>query len=121
MNKKIEQEIRDLVSSGSEGRPVRGSSRPVARLAARTDHKSRIENQAISGMPIDGRDVAVVSRDRRTVRLRHVWPDDVDARVWHGVREAFMDLATDLARETRHPVEVYAKEGYMLEQVRPGR
>jgi hypothetical protein len=42
-------------------------------------------------------------------------------RVWSGVRSAFMDLAHKVANGTGRPVDVYAKEGFTLEQVRPER
>ena|SRR3982750_1129576 len=86
-----------------------------------TDRKGDIENRAISGLPLSGEAVASLSRDRGSMRLRHVWPDDTDARTWHGVRRAFLNWAQEVANTTRKPVEVYAKEGFMLEQVQPDR
>jgi hypothetical protein len=50
-----------------------------------------------------------------------VWPDNIDARVWAGIKGAFMELAQELANKTRRPVEVYAKEGWRMEQVQPER
>ena len=91
----------------------------IRKSSSRTDRKGAIENAAISGLPLSGDAVASLSRDRRVMRLRHVWPDDTDARTWHGVRQAFLNWAQEVANETGKPVEVYAKEGFMLDQVQP--
>ncbi len=81
--------------------------------------KRKIENRAISGLKLRGADVARVSRDRRKMTLRHCWPNEVDARVWDGVRRAFMLLAYEIANATGHSVEVYDPRGWVLECVEP--
>lgn len=83
--------------------------------------KSKIEDRAISGLPVDGHAVARVSRDRRKMTLRYRWPENVDARIWDGVRRAFMRLAHAIADETRRNVEIYDPRGWMLECVEPER
>jgi len=97
----------------------RVSSHATRRSGFGQGPKAQIENWAVSGMPLSGEDVAVVSRDKRTIKLRHAWPDDTDARIWSGVRQAFMALAGQVANKTGRPVEVYTKDGVMLEQVSP--
>lgn len=68
--------------------------------------KRDIENAAVSGLSVDGRDVARVSRDGRTVTLRHSWPEGTDGRVWAGVIGAARRLARDVGA-----TEVYAARG----------
>jgi hypothetical protein len=82
---------------------------PVRR---RLDPKTEIEGRAISGQRLQGQDVARLSRDRKIMRLRHVWPEGTDGRVWAGVRRAFMAWAHEIADQTGKPVEIYAKEGF---------
>jgi hypothetical protein len=98
---------------------VRHSTVRAGVARTRTARKIDLENRAISGLPVSGQDVAVVSRDQRSIKLRHVWPDNIDARVWAGIKNAVMELAQEIANKTRRPVEVYAKEGWMMEQVQP--
>jgi hypothetical protein len=81
--------------------------------------KDRIEDRAIAGLPIDPHAVAAVSRDRRVITLRHAWPENVDGRVWDGVRRAYQRLAREIANSTGRGVEVYAKQGYMLDAISP--
>ncbi len=78
-----------------------------------------IENAAISGSRIDGRNVASVSRSRRSLTLRHRWAEHCDARVWDGVRRAFMTLAHEIADATGRSVEVYDPRGWVVEVVEP--
>lgn len=82
--------------------------------------KSDIKSWAMgNGGPLEVRDVARVSRDSRTITLRHAWPDDVDARVWDVVRSAFMRGArTVLASDARvRRVQVFTHDGNLLEEV----
>lgn len=109
-SRQISREVNQLLSA---------EKATVRKSRSRTDGKGDIENRAISGLPLSGKAVASLSRDRRVMRLRHVWPNDTDARTWHGVRQAFLNWAQEVANETGKSVEVYAKEGWMLEQVQP--
>lgn len=81
--------------------------------------KREIENCGIAGTRLDGSDVASLSRDMRVMTLRHRWPEGTDGRVLSVVRSAFMRGAKEIAKTTGKSVEVYAKEGFMLEQVDP--
>jgi hypothetical protein len=81
--------------------------------------KARIEDRAIAGLSVDPHAVAAVGRNRRVVTLRHVWSEDVDARVWDGVRRAYRRLAKDLANSTGRMIEVYSKHGFMLDSISP--
>lgn len=81
--------------------------------------KKKIEDRASAGLPVDPHEVASVSRSRRVVTLRHAWPEDGDARVWDGIRRAYHRLAKDLANSTGRRIEVYAKQGHMLDSVSP--
>ena len=81
--------------------------------------KARIMDRALHGLPLDGSDVARVSRSRRYVTYRHSWPDDVDGRVWDGVSRAGMRLAQRVADQTGSVVEVYSRSNNLLEQVEP--
>lgn len=67
----------------------------------------------------DARDVIIVSRDRRSVRYRHAWPEDVDERVWYTIFYVVMAAVRDLARETGECVEVYCSRGCLLVQCYP--
>lgn len=81
--------------------------------------KQNIINAGVSGLPLRGIDVARVSRDKRRITLRHAWKDDVDGRVWAAIRAAFGDLARSVVKSTRKSVQVYAYEGYMIDQYEP--
>lgn len=85
--------------------------------------KREIENVGIGGgiggdTRLDGSDVASLGKNN-TITLRHVWPDDTDARVWHAVKSAFMNMARGIAKATGKSVEVYSKHGFMIAQVEP--
>ena len=80
--------------------------------------KVAIEDRAISGLKLNGEDVAALSRNGKHLTLRHVWPESVDARVWDGVRRAFMSWAQEIADASGKSVEIYSKHGDLLEQVR---
>ncbi len=77
-------------------------------------NKTTIENCGLSGLPLTLADVARVSRSRRVATLRHVWSENVDARIWSGVRRAYALGAQALANKIGKSVEVYARDGYML-------
>ena len=81
--------------------------------------KARIEDRAMAGLPVDPHAVASVARNRRVITLRYAWPDSIDARVWDGVRRAYRRLAKDLANSTGRTIEVYSKQGFMLDAVSP--
>lgn len=72
-----------------------------------------------NGTTIAFRDVARLSRDRRVITLRHVWPDDTDARVWHAVSTVVYRRAREVAAETKRAVTIYAKEGWTIEVIHP--
>lgn len=84
-------------------------------------HKSMIDNRTRSGLPVAFEDVCRVSRDKRVARLRHVWPDNTDGRVWSGIRQAYVRGAQELANRTDKSVEVYNAHGNMLDQFTPER
>ena len=81
--------------------------------------KQRIEDRAIAGLPVNPHAVAAVSRNRRGITLRHVWPEGTDARIWDGVRRAYLRLAKDLANSSKRLIEVYSKHGPMIDVVSP--
>lgn len=84
-------------------------------------NKTDIRNAAISGIPLNGSDVATISRNRRTMTLRHVWSEDTDGRVIDGVSRAWRREARRVANTTGKPVEVYSKEGSMLDEIEPDK
>lgn len=63
--------------------------------------------------------MATEARSGRYVTLRHAWPDNVDGRVWAAVKRAAMRRAYGLADESGRPVEVYAKQGYVVDVAHP--
>lgn len=71
------------------------------------------------GSRLDFADVARLSRDKRVITLRHVWPDDTDARVWHAISGVVTRRAVEIAEQTGKSVEIYAKEGFQIEQIEP--
>lgn len=79
--------------------------------------KAQIIDRAISGLPVAGEAVARVARSGRVITLRHVWRDEDDARVIHGVRRAWMRLAREVSARTGHDVEVYSAHGDLVGQV----
>jgi hypothetical protein len=81
--------------------------------------KREIMREAECGGRVRPRDVARVSRSRKYVTLRHVWPEDVDARVWARIERESLRLCQDIANYTGHAVELYAAEGHVLAQVQP--
>lgn len=82
-----------------------------------TTRKRDLENAALSGLPIDGRDVVRVSRTGRCVTYRHAWAEDCDARIWHGVSQAAREIARDVARRTGRSVAIYASGGWIVDQI----
>ncbi len=81
--------------------------------------KSKIEDCAVSGLPLDGHDVARVGRNGRVVTLRHVWPDNTDARVWDGVRRAAHRLAQETVNRTGRRIDLMSAHGDTLDQFSP--
>ena len=73
--------------------------------------KAAIQNAAISGLPLDGHDVARVSRSRKWITLRHSWPNNTD-----GLRRAYCDLAQRLANASGRAIAVYARESQSREE-----
>ena len=63
-------------------------------------------------------DVARLSRDKKVITLRHVWPDNVDARVWHAVSGVVYARALEVAKETGRRVEIFSKEGFQIYDVK---
>lgn len=83
--------------------------------------KRDIIDCGISGIRFSGFEVARVKRgsDWRVLVLRHVWPESTDGRVWTAVRLAIQNYALDLSRKNGgKSVDVYAKDGVMLDQYR---
>lgn len=81
--------------------------------------KRTIIDRALYGLPLDGRDVARVSRCRKYLTYRHTWADDTDGRVWDGVRFAARKLAQTVANQTGRSVAIYASGGWRLDEVWP--
>ncbi len=81
--------------------------------------KSQIENATRAGLPVDFEDVCRVSRDKRVATLRHVWPENCDARVWSGVHRAYALGAQALANRTGRAVEVYSAHGFQIAHYSP--
>jgi hypothetical protein len=81
--------------------------------------KAEIMNRTESGLGVDGRDVATVSASGRYVELRHEWPENVDARVWSGVKSAAGRLCQEIADKTGRDVELYAVEGHVVDVYEP--
>jgi len=82
--------------------------------------KEQIRDAALSGLPLQGYDVAAKMRGGGALKLRHAWRDDEDSRVWDGVRRAFTRLAQLVADTTGGPVKVYTKQGRVVTKVFPG-
>jgi hypothetical protein len=81
--------------------------------------KKIIEDRAISGLSLQGEDVATVGRKYASLTLRHVWSDNVDGRVWDGIRKAYTRLARDLANSLGRRIDVYSKRGDQIDQISP--
>lgn len=81
--------------------------------------KRQLEIRAESGLRLEGRDVARVSRRGDVITLRHRWAEHCDARVWDAVRRAFLHLAQEQANRMGRSVEVYDPRGWLLEQIHP--
>lgn len=76
--------------------------------------KRWVENAAISGLPLTGKDVARKVRGKGVLVLRHDWPDGADGRVLDAVRRAYMDLARETAARIGKAVEVHSRGGWLL-------
>lgn len=74
------------------------------------------------GQKLLGRDVAKLDRAHkgRVMTMRHVWQDADDGRVAVAVWTAATRWAREVANANNHPVELYAKSGYMLADIQPG-
>lgn len=79
--------------------------------------KRWIENNARSGLDVYGEWVARVSRDKRTLTLRHAWPEDTCATVWYPIWAAAKRLACEVAAATGRDVEIYSHDGVCLAQI----
>lgn len=80
--------------------------------------KRDIENATISGIGVDGPDVARLSRNGRVMTLRHSW-NGADGRVIDGVTRAWRAWAERQMQRTGQSVEVYTRGGHCLAQVEP--
>jgi hypothetical protein len=83
--------------------------------------KNEIANRAESGLAIYPPYVARRNVKRGVVTLRHSWPDDIDARVWDGVKRAAMALCQTTADKRGKSVDLYTHDGVLLEVVEPRR
>lgn len=73
---------------------------------------------AISGLPLDLADVATVNAERGVITLRHVWPEDVDGRVWSAILRCATREAERIAPAAKGgTVEIYAAEGHVVATV----
>lgn len=69
--------------------------------------KRDVEARAISGLPIDPRDILSIDRDGvLTLRHRYAWGDRCDGRVLHEVTRSARAYARQLGDEHRVWVEV---------------
>lgn len=86
-------------------------------------NKRDIESYVLGGgQKLVGSDVAKLDRAYKgcVMTMRHVWQDNDDGRVSVAVWSAAMRWAKEIANANNHPVELYAKSGYMLADVQPG-
>ena len=118
----------DEARRAPRGRRQRGPKMHAAHRSGMESSRSKhdVEIALLSGVaPMGGRidvsDVATVSRDRRAITLRHAWPENVDARVWHNLMSLVRAEARRVADQTGRPVEVYAKQGWVIDSVEPER
>lgn len=70
-----------------------------------------------SWQPLRGSDVASVSKDMRRITLRHVWLKTENEDVKKAVQRALMEYAQEIVDATGTFVEVYSKQGYLLDRV----
>lgn len=124
----VEDLIQGLLGDEEEVEEQRVREAPGRVVQARADRRSKrdVEIALLSGVaPMGGQlsfhDVATVSRDRRSITLRHAWPEDVDARVWNNLMHLVGREAQRLADETGRSVEVYASGGWTIQQYQPER
>lgn len=74
--------------------------------------KANIIAAALSGLPIDPRDLVSVSRDTVVVmRHRYAWPDNADGRVLHAVSQAVRTFAQEVGNEAETWVDVVNYHG----------
>lgn len=82
--------------------------------------KKHIISAAISGIEFGWREVASVKRgsENRVLVLRHDWYRD-DGRAIDAVMRAVRKAARDFARTHEKTVEIYTKQGDLLQVVEP--
>lgn len=78
--------------------------------------KKNIEDAIHAGIKVIGPQVASVSKDRRTMTMLHRWGDEDVAR---RVNDVARRWARDVAKTHGRPVEIYAAEGWMIDQIGP--
>jgi hypothetical protein len=83
------------------------------------DTKRKIIDRGIAGLDIDSRLVCTTSRDKRSINVRHVWPENTDARVWDRVRAAIWRRARNVVAQTGRSVEIYSAHGHMIGFITP--
>lgn len=83
--------------------------------------KEEIRDRVLRGFGyrLTGEHVATLSKDMRSVRLRHVWSDKTDPRLLDGVHRALAEYAQEIADGTRLPVEMHGKRGDLLGRALP--
>jgi len=85
----------------------------------RRTRKGDVYAAAISGGRLDGGDVVAVARDKSYVTYRHTWAESIDGRAWDALSRAAMRVAGEVADATGKPVAIYAREGYVVDQIHP--
>lgn len=80
--------------------------------------KTEIRSSAIGGLPLHALEVARMSRDRRSLTLRHAWEGE-DGRAVDAVMMSVRRAARALASARGHDVEVYDRAGHMLDVISP--
>lgn len=81
--------------------------------------KRELENALIGGGRVTAADVARTNRKRDVLTLRYRWPENVDGRIWHGVRDLVIGEAQRLAASHRLQVEIMDPRGWVIEVVEP--
>ena len=88
----------------------------------KTEIREHVLYGRMSWRTLRGSDVAAVSKDMRVMTLRHEWREQSrrshdDERVWKAVQRAFAAYAREIADATGDLVEVYSKQGKLLDSV----
>ena len=83
--------------------------------------KKEIRDRVLRGFGyrLTGEHVATLSKDMRSVRLRHVWSDKTDPHLLDGVYRALAEYAQEIADGTCLPVEMHDKRGDLLGRALP--